>query len=223
MNGRSGSDAHDSAASFFEAFKLRCADTAHDLKTPLNIAVLNLELLRMRIRRLSDGVEDSKITGYASSIDVELRRMAMIFDSFFGYSVPPRHEPEMQMVDFSELCRELGGSRFPLHTCEGARAWSHPSRAREAVKLFFEAAQRIFSTVDECRLERSDSEISLVCRGRLVEDVAAEKVFKFYYSDPSGSPDLRLASARLIAETYGGSCSLESDGSLVLKFPSGER
>jgi len=27
--------------------------SAHDLKTPLNVAVLNLELLRMRLRKLS--------------------------------------------------------------------------------------------------------------------------------------------------------------------------
>ena len=38
----------------------RSADTAHDLKTPLNVAVLNLELLRMRIRKLAGDVEDER-------------------------------------------------------------------------------------------------------------------------------------------------------------------
>lgn len=222
MNGRSEGNEHGSADLFFEAFKHRCADTAHDLKTPLNIAVLNLELLRMRLRKITEGEEDAKIAAYASSVELELRRMALIFDSFFGFSVPPRQEPEMQAIDFPALCLEIAASRFPLQVTGSAELLAHPSRAREMVRLYFEAAGRIFSTIDECLLERKDSSILLVCRGRLLEDVAADKVFKFYYSDPSGSPDLRLASARLIAETYGGSCSLETDGSLVLKFPSGE-
>src|SRR5437762_11731036 len=58
----------------------RSADTAHDLKTPLNVAVLNLELLRMRLAKLIEG-GDEKLTAYAASIDVELRRMARIVDS----------------------------------------------------------------------------------------------------------------------------------------------
>ena len=36
----------------------RSGDTAHDLKTPLNVAVLNLELLRMRIAKLASASDD---------------------------------------------------------------------------------------------------------------------------------------------------------------------
>ena len=53
----------------------------------------------------------------------------------------------------------------------------------------------------------------------------ATKIFKFYYTDPQGNPDLSLATARLIAETYGGEliASSESDKvSLRLSFPPGE-
>src|SRR5262245_15421923 len=53
----------------------RSADTAHDLKTPLNVAVLNLELLRIRLAKLLE-TPDEKLTAYAASIEVELRRMA---------------------------------------------------------------------------------------------------------------------------------------------------
>ena len=37
-----------------------------------------------------------------------------------------------------------------------------------------------------------------------VIELEIEKIFKFYYTDPLGNPDLSLATARLIAETYGG-------------------
>src|SRR5262249_35288068 len=56
----------------------RAADTAHDLKTPLNVAVLNLELLKIRLAKLMQE-PDAKVTGYAASIEAELRRMARIF------------------------------------------------------------------------------------------------------------------------------------------------
>ena len=46
----------------------RSGDTAHDLKTPLNVAVLNLELLRMRLAKLLEGKDDAKIEGYTSAI-----------------------------------------------------------------------------------------------------------------------------------------------------------
>src|SRR5438309_2002884 len=63
---------------FARANFLRSADTAHDLKTPLNIAVLNLELLRMRIAKISEASGDEKIAGHAAAIESELRRMARI-------------------------------------------------------------------------------------------------------------------------------------------------
>jgi len=65
----------------------RSADTAHDLKTPLNVAILNLELLKMRLAKLVQSPDD-KIGAYAASIEVELRRMARIFDAFFLLSAP---------------------------------------------------------------------------------------------------------------------------------------
>ena len=58
------------------------------------------------------------------------------------------------------------------------------------------------------------------------DDFEVTKIFKFYYSDPLGNPDLSLATARLIAETYGGGLTAEQDRDKVvfsLSFPLGER
>src|SRR5436305_14525922 len=80
----------------------RSADTAHDLKTPINVAVLKLELLRMRLRKL--GAEDDKVANYAASIELELRRMARIFDTFFVLSTPPKGEGAPVPVDLAPIC-----------------------------------------------------------------------------------------------------------------------
>src|SRR5712691_8622243 len=81
----------------------RAADTAHDLKTPLNVAILNLELLKMRLAKLVQSPDD-KIGAYAASIEVELRRMARIFDAFFLLSAPPKNEGEPRLPFVLRRC-----------------------------------------------------------------------------------------------------------------------
>ena len=72
--------------------------------------------------------------------------------------------------------------------------------------MFFEGATKIFKA-DDCTIviERSNERLHLLMSGRVAEsDFELTKIFKFYYTDPAGNPDLSLAAARLIAETYGG-------------------
>src|SRR5207302_7051807 len=100
----------------------RSADTAHDLKTPLNVAVLNLELLRMRVVKLAAATGDEKITAYAAAIETELRRMARIFDSFFLLSTPPKGEGDPATMDVMPFVEEAAramalevANRAPAH------------------------------------------------------------------------------------------------------------
>ena len=91
---------------FAETALRRAADTAHDLKTPLNVAVLNIELLKMRLAKIV-AAPDEKITGYAQSIEGELRRMAQIFDAFFLLSAPPKDEGPPVPVDMKQSMSSL--------------------------------------------------------------------------------------------------------------------
>jgi len=179
---------------------LRSADTAHDLKTPLNVAVLNLELLRMRVAKVAEESGNEKITAYAAAIETELRRMARIFDAFFLLSTPPKGEGEPVLVDIAPMLNEFGGAAI----AEPARVRAHESRIRQGVQLFFEGASK-FVESRTVATERSGQRLNVVLSGRVTEsDFELTKIFKFYYTDPSGNPDLSLASARLIFETYGG-------------------
>ena len=59
-----------------------------------------------------------------------------------------------------------------------------------------------------------------------VQRFELSRIFKFYYTDPQGSPDLSLAAARLITETYGGelNATQESDKvAIQLSLPLGDR
>lgn len=210
--------------SFARANFRRSADTAHDLKTPLNVAVLNLELLRMRLRKLTG--EDEKIAGYTKAIETELRRMGHIFDAFFLLSTPPGNEGDPVPVDVAALASEV----LSVPANGAAPVKGHESRIRQALKLFFEGASTLLAGDDRqvsAGLDGETFHVTIVGRPAAPEQLELTKVFKFYYTDPQGAPDLSLAVARLIAETYGGelnAAEVDSDKvSLRLSFPLGAK
>src|SRR5262245_32959860 len=195
----------------------RSADTAHDLKTPLNVAVLNLELLRIRLAKLLE-TPDEKLTAYAASIEVELRRMARIFDTFFLLSSPPKNDEQPKLVDVSQFQEDGRGA---------ALVRGHEARIREAYRLFFEGASRLLEEGRSTTASRGDGFYEVTVRGvPRARDVELTKIFKFYYTDPDGHPDLSLAAARLVAETYGGALEAGEEHDKVwlrLIFPLGEK
>jgi signal transduction histidine kinase len=204
---------------FARANFLRSSDTAHDLKTPLNVAVLNLELLRMRLRKLSG--DDEKVAAYARAIEVELRRMARIFDTFFILSTPPK-EGEPAAVDLIPICAE-----YELAVDGPSVVLAHEPRIRQAFKMFFDGAAKVLQTEGRRVAVDRDRNLRITISGYPVEeDLELTKVFKFYYTDSEGNPDLSLAAARLIAETYGGELNgvQESDKVITLQMslPLGE-
>ncbi|MEA2162474.1 MAG: hypothetical protein QOK37_601 [Thermoanaerobaculia bacterium] len=203
----------------------RSSDTAHDLKTPLNVAVLNLELLRMRVSKLAGG-EDVKLNGYAKAIEQELRRMARIFDSFFVLSTPPKGDEAVGPVDICALCSEAAeGALYELMPIEGPfHIAAHESRMRQAFNLFFEGASHVFQKEGrEVFTEKNAESFAVAVRGTpAAEDFEMTKIFKFYYTDALGNPDLSLAAVRLIAETYGGELNAAEERDKVvirLSFP----
>ena len=209
----------------------RSADIAHDLKTPLNIAVLNLELLRMRARKICGTEEDDpRLLAYTKAIELELRRLARIFDAFFILSVPPRRSPEPVKVDVDTLfCEIATNAGYPVEPLgDEPCAMAHEERSRELFRYLLEGAGRNFARESilierECHTRRYLIRIT----GKAAGDIEVEKLFKFYYTAPDGNPDLSLAAARLIAETQGGGTLTATpvDGNLVLELslPTGER
>ena len=196
----------------------RSADTAHDLKTPLNVAVLNLELVRMRLRKLGQE-DDEKLQAYARAMETELRRLGNIFDAFFLLSTPPKNDEEPVSVDVASIC-----SGYGVVNDGAALVTGHEVRIREACKLFFEGAAKVLTAVER-RAAREDGRFIVSVTGApSADDFEPTRIFKFYYTDPQGNPDLSLAVARLIAETYGGELNaIEESGkvSLKLSFPLG--
>ncbi len=213
--------------SFALASFLRSADTAHDLKTPLNVAVLNLELLRIRLRKLTDGRDDEKLALYANAIDAELRRIARILDAFFVLSAPPKSEGVPAGVDVCAICNDSAAAAgFAVRAEGSALVQGHDSRIRQAFQLLFDGASKVFQPEGRHADVSRDSRFTLTISGRpAAGDFELTRIFKFYYTDPLGNPDLSLAAARLIAETYGGALTGSEDAgrvSIGMSLPLGE-
>jgi len=213
---------------FARAAFLRSSDTAHDLKTPLNVAVLNLELLRMRVKKLT-GTEDTKVNEYSRAIDMELRRMAEIFDTFFVLSTPPRGEDAPAPIDVSAILVDAAEEAgFPVGAVQSAIVRAHEARIRQAFKLFFSGASKVLSPKKREVIAGNGDPGAFSIRIAGVpaaSDFELSRIFKFYYTAADGTPDLSLAAARLIAETYGGELNAveESDKvTLRLSLPLGD-
>jgi signal transduction histidine kinase len=207
---------------------VRSNDTAHDLKTPLNVAVLNLELLRMRIRKLISGSSDAKIEEYTSAIEMELRRMARIFDTFFLLSTPPRGDELPGPIDAAAICADAAAdAAIGVERIEPAMIIAHEARIRQAFRLFFESAAKLFPAGSlHAAISRDKDQMTVTVTGvPPAADFEPSKVFKFYYTDPLGNPDLSMATARLIIETYGGELKATEESDKVairLSLPLGE-
>src|SRR6185436_5503917 len=169
----------------------RSSDTAHDLKTPLNVAVLNLELLRMRVRKVA-GEGDEKLEGYLQAVELELRRLARIFDAFFLLSTPPKNE-ERTAIDVAAIAVEAAAdSGFALDGADAFETVAHASRIRQAIRLFFEGSTKVLRAEGRTAMASQDGDrYSVAVAGFPVEpDLELTKIFKFYYTDPDGNPDL---------------------------------
>ena len=155
--------------------------------------------------------------------------MARIFDCFFLLSTPPKNDEAPVPIDVAPICIDAAeNAGFTLEVAGPAIVSAHESRIRQALKMFFEGAAKVLSSEGRAASAGHDNrEFRMMASGVPVEsDFELTRIFKFYYTDPAGNPDLSLATARLIAETYGGELNARQESDKVilrLSFPLGER
>ncbi|MBW3563916.1 MAG: hypothetical protein KY459_04240 [Acidobacteria bacterium] len=199
----------------------RSKDVAHDIKTPINIAVLNLELLRMSLLREPD--PDQKRLEHCASAERELRRIAQIMDALFSLLGVEHDESESRVSPIiSEVARELGIS------LKVSRESSNEFKARVPEAVLRKLAENVLSGGGdalegaEATFEAEQEQFRLTIRGAPRDSAEIGKIFKFYYTDASQKPRLELATARLMAEAFGGSLQMEhaeDETAFILEMP----
>lgn len=196
----------------------RSPDVAHDLKTPLNILVLHIELLQMRLRKLApEAAADEKVLEHCQSLERESRRVAAIMDAYLAIARMPV-ESGAEPVDASPLLIEpLREQSFEVPDLPPCRIGAYRSRLEKVGTLIAEGLASIIVCAEarvECSVEKG--KLRIRAEGPLCDETAeVGKLFKFYYTNPSGEPNTALASARLLLETMGGTIEMvHEDGSV---------
>ena len=166
--------------------------------------------------------------GDSSEIETELRRMARIFDAFFLMSTPPKNEGDVHPVDVAPIVADAAAAvGLDVRLDAPANVRTHESRIRQGIKLFFAGASKVLGPSERgVAAVRAAGRLELTMTGKApVENFEVTKIFKFYYTDPQGDPDLSLATARLIVETYGGEMNAAQERDTVtlrLSLPLGD-
>lgn len=196
----------------------RSPDLAHDIKTPLNIVALNVELLRMRLRGLASELEgDEKIQEHCRSIDREIRRISAIADAFLSVARVPEDAETQRRNAAAALVDALREESFRVDEAGACDLTVYSSRLDKAAGLL---ARGVATVIDpeqsevECLVQ--DHILTVRIEGPLRDETAEiGKLFKFYYTDPSGEPNLLLASAQLLLESMGGSIDMQISKGIV--------
>ncbi len=196
----------------------RSPDVAHDIKTPLNIVVLHVELLKMQLRRLGAEVEsDEKVQEHCRSIDRETRRISAIADAYLSVAQLPADDAPARRDATAAFGEELREAGFSVKHSELCELMVYSSRLDKAAKQFAIGLAGVIEpskSIADCTVE--EGLLTLEIEGPLRDETAEiGKLFKFYYTDPSGEPNLQMASARLLIESMGGLVEMQVSEEIV--------
>ena len=101
--------AHDMRASRLAAVETLAAGLAHEVRNPLNSALLQLAVLRRRLERPDSKPES--LQPVANVIEQELQRLDRLVDDFIAFAQP--RPLDLRPTDLSSLCRTIGASLAP--------------------------------------------------------------------------------------------------------------
>ena len=197
----------------------------HEIKTPLNVLYINLQLLKRRAREHmpTDPDADSEITGLISVIDREVLRISSYLDEFVHYArfpaSRPRHADANRIVRevmdmFSQKAEEADVRiKARLDTRLPALLLDERKVAQALINLFANALDAMpeggalsvaTREEDQCGL----IEVSDTGTGIPAED--QERIFTPFFTRKETGLGFGLAIVQRIAEDHGGSVSCVS-------------
>ena len=196
------------------------AGLAHEIRNPLNAALLQLELLGRIGSRVADEQQRARIGECARLVQSEIQRLSRLLEEFLGLARP--RTLERYPVDVAALCEYVISMQSPVAEAAGVtlRAEVAPGLPRvlgDQPKLTQVLVNLVVNAIDAMRGAGSRGEIVLsgarvgdrVCiqiadQGPGVDEQIAGQIFRPFVSTKEMGTGLGLSIAKKIIDQHGG-------------------
>ncbi len=208
------------------------AGLAHEIRNPLNAALLQLELLARIGSRVGDPSQRARISECARLVQTEIQRLSRLLEEFLGLARP--RTLARQPVDVALLCEGVAAMQRPVAEAAGValRVEAAPDLPRvlgDSPKLTQVLVNLVVNAIDAMRATRV-GEITLtaaaegerVCiyvadRGPGIDAAIAGQIFRPFVSTKERGTGLGLSIVKRIIDQHEGSVELgpRADGGTI--------
>ena len=193
---------------------------AHEIKNPLTPIRLGIQHLQ-RARTAGRARDfDAMLAETAARILAEIDRLDAIARAFARFASPPAEQLALEPVDLHAAAREvvqlyaLGGAeaptRFEVAGDAGAPALARKDEVKEVLVNLLENARNAGARRVTVRLSQGGQRLAVEDDGRGIPAEALARVFEPAFSTTSSGAGLGLAIAKRLAESWGGTITLDS-------------
>jgi len=193
---------------------------AHEIKNPLTPIRLGIQHLQ-RARTAGRARDfDAMLAETAARILAEIDRLDAIARAFARFASPPAEQLALEPVDLHAAAREvvqlyaLGGAeaptRFEVAGDTGAPALARKDEVKEVLVNLLENARNAGARRVTVRLSQGGQRLAVEDDGRGIPAEALARVFEPAFSTTSSGAGLGLAIAKRLAESWGGTITLDS-------------
>jgi PAS domain S-box-containing protein len=203
------------------------ASLAHEIRNPLNAAILQLELLGRHAGRLPEGVARDKIGQCSRLVTSEIQRLSKLLEEFLGLARP--RSLERYPIDVPGLCEYVATMQRPQAEAHGVEIHLHtpadlPRVLGDQPKLTQVLVNLVVNAIDAMRGMDSPPSpatidisaaavdgrvrITVADRGPGIDAKLASKVFTAFFSTKESGTGLGLAIVKRIIDLHGGTIEL---------------
>lgn len=195
---------------------------AHEIRNPLNAAVLELHLLARGIERLDQSDAKEPMRRRVHVVESEIRRLERLLTEFLELARPrpPEHEAlELgrvitEVVELESQATKRSGVQIEQHLVSGASVVGDPAKLKQVVLNL--VVNALDAMPDGGRLdlrlgvEADDVVLRVADTGKGIDPRILAEVFDPFFTTKPAGTGLGLAIVRRIVDQHGGRVSLAS-------------
>jgi signal transduction histidine kinase len=200
------------------------AGLAHEIRNPLNAAMLQLDVLHRNAQNVGDAPIRRRIERRTNIVQDELRRLSLLLDDFLNLARARRFEPVQ--CDANELLSEVIELRRPEIQSQGIEIsadldatpralLAEPDRLKQVVNALITNAVEAVTDWNspEIRVtsrvsDRNRWEVAVIDNGPGVASEIAERAFESFVTTKEAGTGLGLAIVKRIVDLHGGAAQL---------------